>query len=270
MSSLHDFHCYNCYVDADLLVYRFAFSAEKENPLTGRKELVESFADTARKIDEFIQGLKDIFRGMNFLFILSGGTNFRYSIATVFKYKDNRKEKPLLFTAIRQYLVMQHTAIVTDGVEADDYISTHYRRYGEFGDVIMSIDKDFKMIPGVHYNWDKDLLYVQSQEDATRHFYKQVLEGDRADNIPSLYHLVSVGEYGIRAAKKLSRQAYKKRMVRFLNKCKDEYTMYKYVSRVANKYGAKLDNLIEVCHLLYLQNSYKDLETWQPPVLELK
>lgn len=261
---------YSCYVDADLLVYRFAFSGEQENPLTGKKELVEPFADTAMKIDTFIQNLKDIFRDMNFIFILSGGKNFRHDIATVFKYKENRKEKPILFTAIRQYLVMQHKAIVTDGVEADDYISTHYRHYGEFGDVIMSIDKDFKMIPGVHYNWDKDLLYIQSQGDAVRHFYKQVLEGDRADNIPSLYHLVSVGEYGITAAKKLSRCAYKRRMNTFLDKCEDEYRMFKYIRRTASKYGAKLDNVVEVCHLLYLQNSFKDSAVWKEPTQEAR
>lgn len=258
-------NCFTAYVDADLLVYRFAFSAEKENPLTGKRELVESFATTVMKIDEFIFSLIDKFKGMDFIYVLSGSTNFRHKIATVFKYKDNRKERPILFNAIRQYLVMQYKAFITDGVEADDYISTHYRKHGQFGDVIMSIDKDFKMIPGVHYNWDKDLVFLVNQEEAIRHFYKQVLEGDRADNIPSLYHLVSVGKHGIGAAKRLSRCGYKKRMVRFLDTCNEEYTMFKYISKVAAKYGALHDNLIEVCHLLYLQNSYKDSAEWKPP-----
>jgi len=39
------------------------------------------------------------------------------------------------------------------------------------------------MIPGLHYNWIKNIIYETKQQDGIRHFYKQMLIGDTADNI---------------------------------------------------------------------------------------
>ena len=48
---------------------------------------------------------------------------------------------------------------------------------------IVSIDKDMDMIPGWHYNQNKGELYFVTPEEADYFFHKQLLTGDRVDNI---------------------------------------------------------------------------------------
>lgn len=256
---------FNCYVDMDLLVYRFAYSAEKINPLSGQRELTEAFGVTWQRAKDFIGGLHTKFPQMNFIYVMSGDGNFRENIATIKKYKGDRGRRPLLYRTIKEFFKLEYPVLVANGIEADDYISAHYREHGQFGDVIMSIDKDFKMIPGVHYNWNTDTMVYQTQTDAWKWFYRQVIEGDRADNIPSLYHLVSIGKYGLPAAKKFSRKGYKKRMNTYIDSATSEFRVYRYIASMATKWGAKIEHLDEVCNLLYLQCSFQPGKTWERP-----
>ncbi len=50
----------------------------------------------------------------------------------------------------------------------------------------MSIDKDLDMIRGWHYNFIKDKKYFIDDQQAIKHFYTQILTGDRVDNIIGL------------------------------------------------------------------------------------
>ena len=47
--------------------------------------------------------------------------------------------------------------------------------------VLASIDKDLKQIPGIHYNWQKELVTDVNLLEADYWFYFQVLTGDSAD-----------------------------------------------------------------------------------------
>ena len=49
--------------------------------------------------------------------------------------------------------------------------------------VVCSLDKDLLMIPGVHFNWNKLEYTHVDQFTGLRTFYKQMLIGDRSDNI---------------------------------------------------------------------------------------
>src|SRR5712664_3584833 len=49
--------------------------------------------------------------------------------------------------------------------------------------VICSLDKDLDQIPGKHYNWRRDEHYFIEPIDGLRLFYRQLLMGDRTDNI---------------------------------------------------------------------------------------
>ena len=48
---------------------------------------------------------------------------------------------------------------------------------------MVSIDKDFNQVAGWHYNFVKKDKYYVSEEEGLRFFYKQILMGDKADNI---------------------------------------------------------------------------------------
>jgi len=52
--------------------------------------------------------------------------------------------------------------------------------------VIATVDKDLNNTPGWHFNWNKGELYWVSEEEATYNFYRQLLTGDRTDNIQGI------------------------------------------------------------------------------------
>jgi hypothetical protein len=131
-------------------------------------------------------------------------SNYRFKRATIKEYKGNRKDavKPTKYHEMREYLVKQWGAQVIHGAEADDAMGyTQYQMEQAYekavwdeGDlldiwesdrsIICSCDKDMDMIPGWHYNWQKDKAYEVSEEEAWRFFYWQLLVGDSTDNIP--------------------------------------------------------------------------------------
>lgn len=121
---------------------------------------------------------------------LSGKSNFRYKIATILPYKGNRinVEKPYHYDSCRQFLTDNYKAELSVGEEADDAIG----KAANGDHIIVTIDKDLDMIPGKHYNPDKDKWYEISEHEGIVKFYQQLLTGDKGtDNIPGLF---GVGE----------------------------------------------------------------------------
>ena len=114
---------------------------------------------------------------------LSGPNNFRNDIYPA--YKAGRAAKPELYSAIRGYLVEYWGAIVCDGIEADDALGINQTP----DTIICTNDKDLDMIPGSHYNFVKDIMYEVSEEEANLNFDKQLLTGDRTDNIYGIYNI---------------------------------------------------------------------------------
>jgi len=104
--------------------------------------------------------------------------NFREAIAETKTYKGQRiEEKPPYFQEIRNWLLSHHSAHLSTGREADDDISIEaWRRIKIFLDeggelwsawhkkmsnfVIVSKDKDLRMIPTWHCPPDKDLFWA--------------------------------------------------------------------------------------------------------------
>lgn len=114
--------------------------------------------------------------------------NFRHGIATLKKYKDRQAEKPVKFALAREYWENESFQI-SKGQEADDDIAIRQIDLGCTA-VIATIDKDLDMIPGAHFNWKKEAgygrKYFVQPERAERWFWKQMLMGDSADNIPGI------------------------------------------------------------------------------------
>lgn len=128
--------------------------------------------------------------------------NFRYSIAKTegkngFGYKAGRGEKPKYIKSALQYLKEIHGARETDFGEADDAIAIAH----DTKSILVSIDKDLLMIPGVHYNWAHDKLFYVPEGIGGSFtigknikpygllcFYTQLLCGDPTDNIPGCFN----------------------------------------------------------------------------------
>jgi hypothetical protein len=163
-------------VDADIIAYKVGFASEGE-PL--------SYALSTAK--RHIANLLSATGETDCRLYLTGGGNFREDISVTQIYKAKRGRKPTFHKEIREYLEKYHDAIVVEGMEADDMLSVALTESGG-KDVLCTVDKDLLNTPGLHYNPMKPHMGVfdVSEQQATRHFYFQLLIGDPTDSIPGL------------------------------------------------------------------------------------
>jgi hypothetical protein len=162
-------------LDSDSLCYQAGFSANEPGQ--------EAIA--CHQVDDIVTRIIGEVGPATFQLFLTGSDNFRYQIYP--DYKGNRKDmkRPIHLQAMREFLVSHWDTVVSDGVEADDTIGiANYNLRADRSIVIGHIDKDLNMLAGSHYNYNKKTWYEVSDMDAMRHFFYQLIMGDKADNIP--------------------------------------------------------------------------------------
>lgn len=161
-------------VDGDMMCYRIAFACKDETEGVAIKTMATFLEDVL--MSQLDLNTWEVF--------LTGKGNFRNEIAVTVPYKGNRKdvEKPAHLDMLRNYLVTAWSAVISEGEEADDLISIRATQLGDEA-IIVSLDKDFDQVQGWHYNFVKQKKYYVSAEEGQRFFYKQILMGDKADNI---------------------------------------------------------------------------------------
>jgi 5'-3' exonuclease len=165
-------------IDMDTVAYRSAASCEPTKAKPYREDL-----DTAiRRADELMFRILADCETDRFVGYLSGSENFRYRLYP--DYKANRKDirRPEWLQQVREFLVSEWQAKLTDGYEADDAIGIALRD----DSIVCGNDKDFRQLPGRHYNfvkleWDR-ITPVQGEYN----LWVQMLIGDRSDNIPGI------------------------------------------------------------------------------------
>ncbi len=155
-------------IDADLVAYRCAASVGD-----GAEDIAHARCDTL--VRELIHTTNSEY----YTCFLTGQNNFRKQINP--EYKANRKDTvpPQWLQSCRQFLVQEWNAVVSDGCEADDLLGIAQTE----DSIIASLDKDLLMIPGNHYNWVNDEFTTTTPLDGIKHFYTQMLNGDRSDNV---------------------------------------------------------------------------------------
>lgn len=158
------------------------------------------------------------------LYLTEGRTQYRFKTAFSKQYKGTRpSKKPPFFGLIKWYLQAKHNAIVASDEEADDLMAIEQYQRNELmvsegakqgskqsrlfsGTVIVTKDKDLRMIPGWHSNPDIDkgkpfwvdrIGFLEPVYDANnkmtklaggglKFFYAQMLMGDTVDNYGGL------------------------------------------------------------------------------------
>ena len=219
-------------IDGDILVYRIGFASENET---------ESIA--IARCSEFIEDLI-LFNGFGeYQGYLTGKKNFRNEIAVTAPYKGNRKSaKPKHYQLLRDYMESAWSFTMIEDQEADDAIgiAAYEMEVGEY--CICSIDKDLDMLRGDHYNFVKDERYFITEEEGIKNFYKQLLMGDRVDNI--------IGIKGIGTVK----------AERLLKECKNENEMY---LAILEAYDGNAERVLENGRLLWIRRQHNQL--WTPP-----
>jgi len=223
-------------IDGDMLCYRIGFACEHDTEEVAHVTIHDFITDILLDLDKV--DTVEVF--------LTGKNNFRYAVAVTEPYKGNRsdKPKPVHLQSLRQYLIDEWDADVTDGQEADDSIAIRATELGGDVAVIVSLDKDFDQLTGWHYNFAKKHLYNVEQSDADLNFYSQFLTGDRVDNI--------IGVKGIGPVKAAK-----------LLKDKTPYEMYQVCVEHLGE-----DRALENGQLLYLRREADEM--WTPPNEENK
>lgn len=178
-------------IDGDIIAYRVGFACEEE----------ESVLFAFHSADLLMTDLLATYDGMvsGYELYLTGTGNFRNDYAVTAPYKGNRKRpKPRYLQEIREHLISEWGAMVTEGEEADDAIaiaasapfSTDYP-------IICSIDKDFHQIAGTHYNFIKKEEFYVDEETAIKKLYSQIITGDAIDNIIGVDGMGATGAFDL-------------------------------------------------------------------------
>lgn len=191
-------------VDADSLVYRVAANST-ETTLAGQQNI----------LDEAIEIMAERTEATDAVFLLTGRGCFRKDIpvpkvlkdGTVeyVEYKGNRKDTvpPATLNDLRAYLTTTYTDTrIFYKVEADDamsYVMSCLDSYQKTKVIMAGIDKDLLQIPGTHFNWVKNEFNLVFPRDAELFLKKQLLCGDRTDNV---HGLPGIGE--VKAGKLLA------------------------------------------------------------------
>lgn len=161
-------------IDSDSLCYKAGFVCNEEG-----QEFLANW-----QLNLMIEELLAETQAESWQLFLTGANNFRYDIYP--EYKANRvgMVRPTHLQSMREFLVTDWKAVVTDGIEADDAVGiAAYAKLGQ--DVVMAhIDKDLDLLEGKHYNFNKREWYDVNQRQGWHNFCMQLIQGDKGDNIP--------------------------------------------------------------------------------------
>lgn len=161
------------------------------------KKVVEPVQNALHNVNSVIEKILARVGHDKIEYYLTGSGNFRHDICTIQKYKGNRDEleRPVHLPAVRDHLVVRYRADIINGMEADDMLGIRATELSQQGHqpIVVSIDKDLKMIPCRHYNFVTDEMEDVDDDKASHNFYMQVLTGDRTDWIRGIEGMGPVG-----------------------------------------------------------------------------
>jgi hypothetical protein len=255
-------------IDADQMIYAIGFAA-KGDPISYALSTVKK---QLAKIQEECDAEERIL-------YVKGKGNFREDVATTHGYKANRaaSPKPDHYQDIYEYLVDVQGAIQCDGLEADDFVSVElYKDFKAAGGVpeeatliLSSGDKDLRNTPGWHHNPRTGEVVWYSDIQSLRHFWYQMLAGDRADNIKGLPTLPPLlcKEYGI--SKRGVGEAGAKKLMSMTTGAEDaEEFVYKLYLEWGNMLGydeqVVKDYILENAQLLWM---IREMDSEGQPVM---
>lgn len=155
----------------------------------------ESEANATSNVDKVYGKLKKVFfkelRGRKKVTTetyLTPPATFRSDVKSDYKANRRGMRKPHHLIACKDHLRSTRGALEVENYEADDLLSIRALELWREGKipVICTLDKDLDQVEGFHYNWTKNLLYFTTRDESLRCLYKQLLTGDKTDNIPGI------------------------------------------------------------------------------------
>ncbi|WP_026868796.1 hypothetical protein [Inquilinus limosus] len=177
-------------VDGDILVYQSA--QQNEHPIHWGDGLWTLHGEEHPAVDMLnsqIFGLQEKLGADEVAIALTDEVNWRKAILPTYKSNRADKRKPMLIPALRAYLespefkgAKVYRKPTLEGDDVLGILATHKKAIpGE--KIIVSLDKDMKTIPGLHYNQGKSHLgiFEVTPKEADEWHMIQTLAGDQTD-----------------------------------------------------------------------------------------
>jgi DNA polymerase-1 len=170
-------------IDADVLAFEASVIAEesiewKEEMWTVHADMALAKARIVNRVEEF----KEKLQADDIVMALTDRANYRRVLNPDYKSNRSKSRLPIILKQVKQWIIEEMDGQLWPNLEADDVISilaTDKKMDEET--IIVSIDKDFKSVPGIYYDFNKDETHHVSQEDADRYHLIQTLTGDATD-----------------------------------------------------------------------------------------
>lgn len=162
-------------IDGDIVLHRCGFASEGES---------EQIA--VSRVERMIDDILEKTQATEYMIFVSDtrDNNFRTKLFTA--YKANRAAKPTHYPALKSFMFERYMCEVSRGMEADDSLGIELTRHGEKA-ILCSYDKDLWQVPGHHYSIGKQDFKFIEEDEANFNFFKQLLMGDKTDNIIGIY-----------------------------------------------------------------------------------
>ena len=139
-------------------------------------------------LNNFIEDLRAKFLTNDVVLVVGDKNNWRKQYYPDYKANRKDKEKPVMYDIILNELYSNYEIVSLPNLEADDtcrIISEDNQNYAT-RKLLVSIDKDFHSFPCELYDPLHDKQYNINQAEADYNLMKQIIMGDKADNIQGL------------------------------------------------------------------------------------
>jgi len=174
-------------VDGDILLYQACCSAEKEIQFDEDFSYIGGYLSEAQSIfDAKFEELMRLSKADDYMVVFSHSDNFRKRIDPTYKQNRSTKRKPVNLNRLKEWVEKAFVCKTVSSLEADDVLgilSTNKGFIKSHDKVIISIDKDFRTVPGLLFNVSKPELGISTvtKEEADYNHLFQTLKGDATD-----------------------------------------------------------------------------------------
>lgn len=178
-------------IDIESYIYK-ACTACKTLVQDAREPFIYKEAYDLRKgmdyIANFIEDLKSRFLTNEVILVIGDKNNWRKDYCPDYKANRKDKEKPPMYNIILNDLYDKYEIVSLPNLEADDTCRIIYEDNKNYAvrKLLVSIDKDFHSFPCELYDPLHDKEFVINEQEANYNLMKQIIMGDKADNIQGL------------------------------------------------------------------------------------
>ena len=173
-------------IDADILAYQAAVVSEQSFDWGDGMWTLHAFEpDAIAAFNTILNTIVEKTKADDFYLMFSDRDNWRKDVLPTYKSNRSGVRKPMLLRFLKEIAEENYKCVTMPGLEGDDVLGIWMTQPSKLEPVreliLCSIDKDFKTIPGKHYNFKADEFFEISEHEADKWHMVQTLTGDTTD-----------------------------------------------------------------------------------------